>query len=156
MHDTLHQDAQTHLNQLHNDLQESHTALKAQHDSLVAARQEWHKSFIQAVKDAQNGASRTDVTSGTDSAAGNGTSIQTVAGSGSATGNGGTAKSDATASASSVNQTSAASGAVTKSEYNQLAQTGIGVSAACAIILVLSGLAYAVKMFVQYKRETAE
>lgn len=159
MHDTLHQDAQdtqAHLNQLHTDLQEDHAALKTQHDSLVAARQEWHKSFIQALKDTQNGASGTDVTSGTDSAAGNGTSVQTVAGSGSATGNGGTAKSDATASASSANQTSAASGAVTKSEYSQLAQTGIGISVACAIILALSGLAYAVKMFVQYKRETAE
>ena len=54
------------------------------------------------------------------------------------------------------NQTSAASGAVTKSEYNQLVQTGISISAACAIILALSGPAYAVKMFVQYKRETAE
>ena len=45
---------------------------------------------------------------------------------------------------------------MTKSEYSQLAQTGIGISVACAIILALSGLAYAVKMFVQYRRETAE
>ena len=70
--------------------------------------------------------------------------------------NGSTAKSDTAAGASSANQTSVASGAVTKSEYSQLAQTGIGISVACAIILALSGLAYAVKMFVQYKRETAE
>ena len=88
---------------------------------------------------------------------------QTVSGSGStatapssAAGNGSTAKSDTAAGASSANQTSVASGAVTKSEYSQLAQTGIGISVACAIILALSGLAYAVKMFVQYKRETAE
>ena len=166
MHDTLHQDAQdtqAHLNQLHTDLQEDHAALKTQHDSLVAARQEWHKSFIQALKDTQNGLSETDTTSGANSAASNGTAVQTVSGNDSATtapssaaGNGSTTKSGTTASASSANQTSAASGAVTKSEYSQLAQTGIGISVACAIILALSGLAYAVKMFVQYKRETAE
>ena len=107
--------------------------------------------------------SETDTTSGANSAASNGTAVQTVSGNDSATtapssaaGNGSTTKSGTTASASSANQTSAASGAVTKSEYSQLAQTGIGISVACAIILALSGLAYAVKMFVQYKRETAE
>lgn len=166
VHDTLHQDAQdtqAHLNQLHNDLQEDHAALKAQHDSLVAARQEWHKSFIQALKDTQNGLFGTGTTSGANSAASNGTAVQTVSGNDSVTtapssaaGNGSTAKSSTAASASSANQTSVASGAVTKSEYSQLAQTGIGISVACAIILALSGLAYAVKMFVQYKRETAE
>ena len=43
-----------------------------------------------------------------------------------------------------------------KSEYGQLAQTGIGISLACAAILLLAGLAYAMKTFVQYKRETSE
>ncbi|MFC2618294.1 MAG: conjugal transfer protein, partial [Bifidobacterium dentium] len=110
-----------------------------------------------------NGLSGTGTTSGANSAASNGTAVQTVSGNDSVTtapssaaGNGSTAKSGTAAGASSANQTSAVSGAVTKSEYSQLAQTGIGISVACAIILALSGLAYAVKMFVQYKRETAE
>lgn len=34
--------------------------------------------------------------------------------------------------------------------------TGIGISLACAAILLLAGLAYAMKTFVQYKRETSE
>ena len=50
----------------------------------------------------------------------------------------------------------ASTGALTKSEYGQLAQTGIGISLACAAILLLAGLAYAMKTFVQYKRETSE
>ena len=53
-------------------------------------------------------------------------------------------------------QTAASTGALTKSEYGQLAQTGIGISLACAAILLLAGLAYAMKTFVQYKRETSE
>ena len=56
----------------------------------------------------------------------------------------------------SGDQTAASTGALTKSEYGQLAQTGIGISLACAAILLLAGLAYAMKTFVQYKRETSE
>ena len=58
--------------------------------------------------------------------------------------------------AASGDQTAASTGALTKSEYGQLAQTGIGISLACAAILLLAGLAYAMKTFVQYKRETSE
>ena len=43
-----------------------------------------------------------------------------------------------------------------KEYIQQLAQTGIGISLACAAILLLAGLAYAMKTFVQYKRETSE
>ena len=37
-----------------------------------------------------------------------------------------------------------------------LAKNAIGISLACAAILLLAGLAYAMKTFVQYKRETSE
>lgn len=68
------------------------------------------------------------------------------------TGANGAATGSVTASG---DQTAASTGALTKSEYGQLAQTGIGISLACAAIL-LYGLAYAMKTFVQYKRETSE
>ena len=69
------------------------------------------------------------------------------------TGANGAATGSVTASG---DQTAASTGALTKSEYGQLAQTGIGISLACAAILLLAGLAYAMKTFVQYKRETSE
>ena len=167
-HDALHQDmqdTQAHLNQMHADMKETHDELKTKHDAFAASSHQWHQSFIAALKDAnsktgQQGGSSVatgthGITAGTNASTTvtgvNGTTgtVRTAAGTG--------ANGAATGSvAASGDQTAASTGALTKSEYGQLAQTGIGISLACAAILLLAGLAYAMKTFVQYKRETSE
>ena len=167
-HDALHQDmqdTQAHLNQMHADMKETHDELKTKHDAFAASSHQWHQSFIAALKDAnsktgQQGGSSVatgthGITAGTNAGTtvtgANGTTgtVRTAAGTG--------ANGAATGSvAASGDQTAASTGALTKSEYGQLAQTGIGISLACAAILLLAGLAYAMKTFVQYKRETSE
>ena len=163
-HDTLHQDIQdnqAHLNQLHADAKETHDELKTQHDAFVASSHQWHQSFIAALREAnakagQNGSTATGSTSGSfNTASGSNGTVQTIADNGTANGNGSSAATSSTASASG-SQTAASTGALTKSEYGQLAQTGIGISLACAAILLFAGLAYAVRMLAQYKRETSE
>ena len=163
-HDTLHQDIQdnqAHLDQLHADAKETHDELKTQHDAFVASSHQWHQSFIAALREAnakagQNGSTATGSTSGSfNTASGSNGTVQTIADNGTANGNGSSAATSSTASASG-SQTAASTGALTKSEYGQLAQTGIGISLACAAILLFAGLAYAVRMLAQYKRETSE
>lgn len=167
-HDALHQDmqdTQAHLNQMHADMKETHDELKTKHDAFAASSHQWHQSFIAALKDAnsktgQQGGSSVatgthGITAGTNAGTtvtgANGTTgtVRTAAG----TGTNGAATGSVAASG---DQTAASTGALTKSEYGQLAQTGIGISLACAAILLLAGLAYAMKTFVQYKRETSE
>lgn len=146
-HDALHQDmqdTQAHLNQMHADMKETHDELKTKHDAFAASSHQWHQSFIAALKDAN---SKTGQQGG--SSVATGTHGITAAD----TGANGAATGSVTASG---DQTAASTGALTKSEYGQLAQTGIGISLACAAILLLAGLAYAMKTFVQYKRETSE
>ena len=167
-HDTLHQDIQdnqAHLNQLHADAKETHAELKTQHDAFVASSHQWHQSFIAALKDAnsktgqQGGSSVATDTHGITAGTNAGTTVTGVNGTtgtvrtAADTGANGAATGSVTASG---DQTAASTGALTKSEYGQLAQTGIGISLACAAILLLAGLAYAMKTFVQYKRETSE
>lgn len=56
-HDTLHQDiqdTQTHLNQMHADMKETHDELKTRHDAFAASSHQWHQSFIAALKDANS------------------------------------------------------------------------------------------------------
>lgn len=146
-HDALHQDmqdTQAHLNQMHADMKETHDELKTRHDAFAASSHQWHQSFIAALKDAN---SKTGQQGGSSVATGtHGTTAADTGANGAATGS-------VTASG---DQTAASTGALTKSEYGQLAQTGIGISLACAAILLLAGLAYAMKTFVQYKRETSE
>lgn len=163
-HDTLHQDIQdnqAHLDQLHADAKETHDELKTQHDAFVASSHQWHQSFIAALREAnakagQNGSTATGSTSGSfNTASGSNGTVQTIADNGTANGNGSSAATSSTTSASG-SQTAASTGALTKSEYGQLAQTGIGISLACAAILLFAGLAYAVRMLAQYKRETSE
>lgn len=167
-HDTLHQDmqdTQTHLNQMHADMKETHDELKTKHDAFAASSHQWHQSFIAALKDAnsktgqQGGSSVATGTHGITAGTNAGTTVTGVNGTTgtvrTAAGTG--ANGAATGSvAASGDQTAASTGALTKSEYGQLAQTGIGISLACAAILLLAGLAYAMKTFVQYKRETSE
>lgn len=167
-HDTLHQDmqdTQTHLNQMHADMKETHDELKTKHDAFAASSHQWHQSFIAALKDAnsktgqQGGSSVATGTHGITAGTNAGTTVTGVNGTtgtvrmAADTGANGTATGSVTASG---DQTAASTGALTKSEYGQLAQTGIGISLACAAILLLAGLAYAMKTFVQYKRETSE
>ncbi|MEO5513854.1 conjugal transfer protein, partial [Bifidobacterium adolescentis] len=167
-HDTLHQDmqdTQTHLNQMHADMKETHDELKTRHDAFAASSHQWHQSFIAALKDAnsktgqQGGSSVATGTHGTTAGTNAGTTVTGVNGTtgtvrtAADTGTNGAATGSVTASG---DQTAASTGALTKSEYGQLAQTGIGISLACAAILLLAGLAYAMKTFVQYKRETSE
>ena len=153
-HDALHQDmqdTQAHLNQMHADMKETHDELKTKHDAFAASSHQWHQSFIAALKDAnsktgqQGGSSVATGTHGITAGTNAGTTVTGV--------NGTTGTGSVTASG---DQTAASTGALTKSEYGQLAQTGIGISLACAAILLLAGLAYAMKTFVQYKRETSE
>lgn len=125
----------------------------------------WHQSFIAALKDAnsktgqQGGSSVATGTHGITAGTNAGTTVTGVNGTtgtvrtAADTGANGAATGSVTASG---DQTAASTGALTKSEYGQLAQTGIGISLACAAILLLAGLAYAMKTFVQYKRETSE
>ena len=167
-HDTLHQDiqdTQTHLNQMHADMKETHDELKTRHDAFAASSHQWHQSFIAALKDAnsktgqQGGSSVATGTHGITAGTNAGTTVTGVNGTtgtvrtAADTGANGAATGSVTASG---DQTAASTGALTKSEYGQLAQTGIGISLACAAILLLAGLAYAMKTFVQYKRETSE
>lgn len=166
-HDALHQDmqdTQAHLNQMHADMKETHDELKTRHDAFAASatsgisrsrgvegrelqdgsagrlircyRHAWHHGWNECRYDRywsqrHHCTVRTAADTGT-----NGAATGSVAASG--------------------DQTAASTGALTKSEYGQLAQTGIGISLACAAILLLAGLAYAMKTFVQYKRETSE
>lgn len=163
-HDALHQDmqdTQAHLNQMHADMKETHDELKTKHDAFAASSHQWHQSFIAALKDAsqQGGSSVATGTHGITAGTNAGTTVTGVNGTTgtvrTAAGTG--ANGAATGSvAASGDQTAASTGALTKSEYGQLAQTGIGISLACAAILLLAGLAYAMKTFVQYKRETSE
>ena len=167
-HDTLHQDmqdTQTQLNQMHADMKETHDELKTRHDAFAASSHQWHQSFIAALKDAnsktgqQGGSSVATGTHGITAGTNAGTTVTGVNGTtgtvrtAADTGANGAATGSVTASG---DQTAASTGALTKSEYGQLAQTGIGISLACAAILLLAGLAYAMKTFVQYKRETSE
>ena len=167
-HDTLHQDiqdTQTHLNQMHADMKETHDELKTRHDAFAASSHQWHQSFIAALKDAnsktgqQGGSSVATGTHGITAGTNAGTTVTGVNGTtgtvrtAADTGANGAATGSVTASG---DQTAESTGALTKSEYGQLAQTGIGISLACAAILLLAGLAYAMKTFVQYKRETSE
>ena len=167
-HDALHQDmqdTQAHLNQMHADMKETHDELKTRHDAFAASSHQWHQSFIAALKDAnsktgqQGGSSVATGTHGTTAGTNAGTTVTGVNGTtgtvrtAADTGANGAATGSVTASG---DQTVASTGALTKSEYGQLAQTGIGISLACAAILLLAGLAYAMKTFVQYKRETSE
>jgi len=167
-HDTLHQDmqdTQTHLNQMHADMKETHDELKTKHDAFAASSHQWHQSFIAALKDAnsktgqQGGSSVATGTHGITAGTNAGTTVTGVNGTtgtvrtAADTGANGAATGSVTASGG---QAAASTGALTKSEYGQLAQTGIGISLACAAILLLAGLAYAMKTFVQYKRETSE
>ena len=164
-HDTLHQDIQdnqAHLNQLHADAKETHDELKTQHDAFVASSHQWHQSFIEALREAnakagqQNGSAATGSTSGSfNTASGSNGTVQTIADNGTTSGNS-SSSGTSSATGASGSQTAASTGALTKSEYGQLAQTGIGISLACAAILLFAGLAYAVRMFAQYKRETSE
>ena len=167
-HDALHQDmqdTQTHLNQMHADMKETHDELKTKHDAFAASSHQWHQSFIAALKDAnsktgqQGGSSVATGTHGITAGTNAGTTVTGVNGTtgtvrtAADTGANGAATGSVTASG---DQTAASTGALTKSEYGQLAQTGIGISLACAAILLLAGLAYAMKTFVRYKRETSE
>ncbi|MEO5479056.1 conjugal transfer protein, partial [Bifidobacterium adolescentis] len=167
-HDALHQDmqdTQAHLNQMHADMKETHDELKTRHDAFAASSHQWHQSFIAALKDAnsktgqQGGSSVATGTHGITAGTNAGTTVTGVNGTtgtvrtAADTGANGAATGSVTASG---DQTAASTGALTKSEYGQLAQTGIGISLACAAILLLAGLAYAMKTFVQYKRETSE
>ncbi len=167
-HDALHQDmqdTQAHLNQMHADMKETHDELKTRHDAFAASSHQWHQSSIAALKDAnsktgqQGGSSVATGTHGITAGTNAGT---TVTGANGTTGTVRTAADTGTngaatgSVAASGDQTAASTGALTKSEYGQLAQTGIGISLACAAILLLAGLAYAMKTFVQYKRETSE
>lgn len=164
-HDTLHQDIQdnqAHLDQLHADAKETHDELKTQHDAFVASSHRWHQSFIAALKEAnakagqQNGSAAAGSANGSfNTASGSNGTVQTIADNGAANGNGSSSGASSAAGASN-NQTAASTGALTKSEYGQLAQTGIGISLACAAVLLFAGLAYAVRMLAQYKRETSE
>ena len=163
-HDTLHQDIQdnqAHLNQLHADAKETHDELKTQHDVFVASSHQWHQSFIEALREAnakagQDGSTTTGSTSGSfNTASGSNGTVQTIADNGTTSGNS-SSSGTSSATGASGSQTAASTGALTKSEYGQLAQTGIGISLACAAILLFAGLAYAVRMFAQYKRETSE
>lgn len=159
------QDTQAHLNQMHADMKETHDELKTRHDAFAASSHQWHQSFIAALKDAnsktgqQGGSSVATGTHGITAGTNAGT---TVTGANGTTGTVRTAADTGTngaatgSVAASGDQTAASTGALTKSEYGQLAQTGIGISLACAAILLLAGLAYAMKTFVQYKRETSE
>ena len=167
-HDALHQDmqdTQAHLNQMHADMKETHDELKTKHDAFAASSHQWHQSFIAALKDAnsktgqQGGSSVATDTHGITAGTNAGTTVTGVNGTtgtvrtAADTGANGAATGSVIASG---DQTAASTGALTKSEYGQLAQTGIGISLACAAILLLAGLAYAMKTFVQYKRETSE
>ena len=167
-HDALHQDmqdTQAHLNQMHADMKETYDELKTRHDAFAASSHQWHQSFIAALKDAnsktgqQGGSSVATGTHGITAGTNAGTTVTGVNGTtgtvrtAADTGANGAATGSVTASG---DQTVASTGALTKSEYGQLAQTGIGISLACAAILLLAGLAYAMKTFVQYKRETSE
>ena len=167
-HNALHQDmqdTQAHLNQMHADMKETHDELKTRHDAFAASSHQWHQSFIAALKDAnsktgqQGGSSVATGTHGITAGTNAGTTVTGVNGTtgtvrtAADTGANGAATGSVTASG---DQTAASTGALTKSEYGQLAQTGIGISLACAAILLLAGLAYAMKTFVQYKRETSE
>ena len=164
-HDTLHQDIQdnqAHLNQLHADAKDTHDELKTQHDAFVASSHQWHQSFIEALREAnakagqQNGSAATGSTSGSfNTASGSNGTVQTIADNGTTSGNS-SSSGTSLATGASGSQTAASTGALTKSEYGQLAQTGIGISLACAAILLFAGLAYAARLFAQYKRETSE
>lgn len=163
-HDTLHQDmqdTQAHLNQMHADMKETHDELKTQHDTFVANSHQWHQSFIAALKEANGKLAEQNRTSGdtiTASGNGNGYGATGIAGAAGTNGTTGsvrtTANKTSDVSATDGSQTAASTGALTKSEYGQLAQTGIGISLVCIAILLLASLAYAVNMFVQYKRES--
>ena len=157
-HDTLHQDIQdnqAHLDQLHADAKETHDELKTQHDAFVASSHQWHQSFIAALREANAGQQNGSVSGSFNTASGSNGTVKTIANNGTTNGNGSSSGASSATSASG-SQTAASTGALTKSEYGQLAQTGIGISLACVAILLFAGLAYAVRMLAQYKRETSE
>ena len=133
-HDALHQDmqdTQAHLNQMHADMKETHDELKTKHDAFAASSHQWHQSFIAALKDAnsktgqQGGSSVATGTHGSTAGTNAGT---TVTGANGTTGTVRTAADTGTngaatgSVAASGDQTAASTGALTKSEYGQLAQ----------------------------------